>query len=275
MKIAYRMLGTMSDAEDVLQDAYVRWHQTERSAVGAVEGLLVTTVVRLAIDWQRRRITERKLYPGQWLPEPWHGEPDADDLGYAAQVLLERLTPEERAAFLLREVFDVDYEFVANALEKTEAACRKLVQRAKQHLAEANMLATPPRYAPKRDEHDLLVAQLLAAMRAESSESLERLLSQAVQMRSDGGGKVFAAKTVLCGASRVATALWRIRRKLGSDLREHLVTIAGERAIAGHRGSNLSSLTFLETDGSRVSGVFVLLSPDKVQPLARLIGPEP
>ena len=139
--LAYRMLSSRADAEDIVQEAYLRWHEVDRSRVENPEAWLVTTTSRLAIDRLRRLKTEREAYIGQWLPEPivTHAPPDrqldlADDLSMAFLTLLERLAPDERAAFLLHEVFDVGYAEIAAVIEKTEAACRQLVHRARERV---------------------------------------------------------------------------------------------------------------------------------------------
>jgi RNA polymerase sigma-70 factor, ECF subfamily len=140
--IAYRMLGSLGDAEDVVQEAYLRWHAVDLGTVRSAEAWLVATTTRLAVDRLRSLAAERRAYAGPWLPEPWQGEVDdgaapdrrlerAADLSIASLLLLERLTPEERAAFVLREVFEVAYAEIAATLDLTEAACRQLVHRAR------------------------------------------------------------------------------------------------------------------------------------------------
>lgn len=275
LRIAYRMLGTMSDAEDLVQDAYLRWHESDREAVRTVEALLVTTVVRLAIDRQRRVKTERTNYYGSWLPEPWLGDgsaasdPQPDDLSYATMVLLERLTADERAAFLLRELFDHDYAEVATMLDKTESACRKLVQRAREQLEQTEL--APPKFVPSREEQRLLMSQLRAASRAEDSAQLKAMLSDAVQLVSDGGGKVFAARYALEGGAKVAKILWRFLDKAGSAIDERLVDLHGEPALASYRDGALFRLTWAAARAGRLTHVYMLLNPDKLQLAARYL----
>src|SRR5215510_3359762 len=139
--LAYRMLGSRPDAEDIVQEAYVRWHETDKERIESAEAWLVTTTSRLAIDRLRRLKTEREAYFGQWLPQPIVSEapPDrhldlADDLSMAFLALLERLAPEERAAFLLHDVFDVGYGQIASVLERSESACRQVVHRARERV---------------------------------------------------------------------------------------------------------------------------------------------
>lgn len=277
LRIAYRMLGTMSDAEDLVQDAYLRWHESDREAVRTVEAVLVTTVVRLAIDRQRRLKTERASYYGSWLPEPWLGDGSAlpasqtDDLSYASMVLLERLTADERAAFLLREVFDHDYGEVAELLNKTESACRKLVQRAREQLEQTDV--AKGRYEPSREQQLQLMSQLRAASRAQDPTQLRALLSDAVQLVSDGGGKVFAARYVLEGAAKVAKILWRFLDKAGSAVDERLVDLHGEPALASYREGALYRLTYAAARDGQLTHVYMLLNPDKLQRAARYLAP--
>lgn len=266
----------MSDAEDVVQDAYLRWHENDRDAVRSDEAFLVTTVTRLAIDRLRRMKTERERYFGSWLPEPFSGAVGneaerADDLSYAALVLLERLGPDERAAFLLREVFDMDYALVAESLEKTEATCRKLVQRAKERLADGNE-QTERRQPASRDAHRQLVAQLLSATRATNAADLERMLTSAVHLVSDGGGKVFAARHVLEGAGRVALVLWRFVHKPGTDIVEHVVDVGGEPAIVTFVDGALYGVTFVAVRDGRIDKLYKVFNPDKLSALAAVLG---
>ncbi|HET9268805.1 MAG TPA: sigma-70 family RNA polymerase sigma factor, partial [Vicinamibacterales bacterium] len=171
--LAYRMLGSRTEAEDVVQEAYVRWHQADEASIRNAEAWLVTTATRLAIDRLRALKAEREAYVGPWLPEPLIGTPppppDRDvelssDLSIAFLVLLERLAPEERAAFLLHDVFDFSFDEVATALERSAAACRQLAVRARTHVR-----ATRPRGAttpPRSQEIDAKHAQLMSAFLA-------------------------------------------------------------------------------------------------------------
>lgn len=270
------MLGSFADAEDLLQDAYLRWHETDRSGVRVEEAFLVTMVTRLALDRLRRARLEREAYPGQWLPEPWleGGMERGDDLSYAAQVLLERLTPDERAAFLLREAFELDYALISEAVEKSEAACRKLVQRANERLAEAGQGA-PPRQAASREEQTQLLAQFLAASRAQDPAILTRLLVPEARYVTDGGGKVFAARYVLEGAERIARALWRIARKAAPFVEDRLVDLPDGPAIATFHGRKLYSLAFIASRGGQIEAIYKLLNPEKLRRAAAALVDKP
>jgi RNA polymerase sigma-70 factor (ECF subfamily) len=176
------MLGSLGDAEDIVQEVYLRWHRTDGAAIRTAEAWLVATTTRLAIDRLRTAAAERRAYLGPWLPEPWPGEADdlapdrrlerAADLSVAFLLLLERLTPEERAAFLLREVFEVAYAEIADSLGRSEPACRQLV-----HRARARLRAGRPRLISSRDEHRRLLERLLQAIEVGDQDRLLALLA--------------------------------------------------------------------------------------------------
>jgi RNA polymerase sigma-70 factor (ECF subfamily) len=273
LRLAHRMLGAVADAEDVVQDAYLRFHQRfepeDGEAVRSPEAWLVTVVTRLAIDRLRAAKVEREAYTGSWLPEPWmQGETPGDapdsraerggELDYAALVLLERLSPEERAAFLLREAFDVDYPLIAETLQKTELACRKLVQRARERLDQGE-----PRYRSSVAERRDLLLRLQAAAVSQDSESLARLIAPGATYTTDGGGKVFASPRVLEGVARVSRLILSVARK-GRHV-DRLVDVEGEPAIASYRDGSFYALTFVDAGpGSRITSVFKIMNPDKL-----------
>lgn len=276
LRLAHRMLGSVHEAEDVLQDAFIRLHEVDTAKVRTPEAFLVTTVTRLALDRLRRAKTERDAYVGQWLPEPWmHGaqpgyEPDAheereSDLSYAALVLLSQLSPEERAAFLLREVFELDYASVAEALERSEAATRKLVQRAHQHLTEKQ-----PRRQASVEERGELLTRFKAACEALDADALLGLLAPEATYTTDGGGKVFAARDVLVGAERIAHLTITVTKKaLEPELR--LVTLDGEPALATSYAGSLASLTMVQVDQGRIRDIYKILNPEKLNAAQALL----
>jgi RNA polymerase sigma-70 factor (ECF subfamily) len=277
LRLAQRMLGTRHEAEDVLQDAFVRWHEADAESVRVPEAFLVTTVTRLALDRLRRTKTERAAYVGQWLPEPWmHGalasegpdlrEERADQLSYAAQVLLSQLSPEERAAFLLREVFDLDYAQVAAALERNEAATRKLVQRAHAHLADNK----PRNEASVAEQHDLL-ARFKAACEAIDSSALTALLSPSAAYTTDGGGKEFAARDVLLGSARIVRVHMTVARKAPENEQHRLVNLDGEPALVTLRAGAVYALTFIAVEAGVIRDIYKILNPDKLAQVSALL----
>jgi RNA polymerase sigma-70 factor (ECF subfamily) len=273
--IAYRMLGSVEDAEDVVQDAYLRWHHAELIALRSAEAWLVTVVTRLAIDRRRRMATEREAYEGHWLPEPLATStaPPADqhaelasDLSIAFLVLLERLAPEERAALLLREVFGTDYAEIARALDRSEAACRQIVHRARRRVRSEKRRAQA---SPESKQH--LVERFVAALTTEDEHALLALFAEDVVLVADGGGKVPAVREAIQGAERVARMAVGYQR-VGRELLTHRVAwINGEPAVLTLVGDRTLFTTSFALDGDRISAVYRVLNPDKLQ----RVGPPP
>lgn len=271
--IAYRMLGSVDDAEDILQEAYLRWHRADASAIRAAEGWLVAVVTRLAIDRLRRAATEREAYVGNWLPEPLalgtvpppdrHAEL-ASDLSMAFLVLLERLEPDERAAFLLREVFGTDYAEIARVLERSEAACRQVVHRARERVRdERRRLRTPAEV--KAD----VLQRFVSAVTGEDEEALKALLTEDALWVSDGGGKAPAARRIVTGAERVAKLAIGYER-MGRGLVSHRIEwINGEPALLTLVEGRTLFTTSVAVDGHRIAAVYRVLNPDKL----RRVGP--
>ena len=270
--IAYRMLGDVHEAEDLVQEAFLRWHQAQHDDVVSAEGWLVAVVTRLAIDRLRRAETERLRYVGSWLPEPVATgavAPDrraelASDLSMAFLVLLERLGPEERAAFLLREVFDADYGEIARILDKSEPAVRQTVHRAKARVRDAR-----PRFSPPAEEQAALLQKFLDALAADDKDAMVALFAPDATFVSDGGGKVRAARNILNDPDRIARFLLGIERKFGSTVKHRLVELNGQMAIGSYEDDEIRYATLFETDGKRIVGVYRVLNPDKLEHLRR------
>lgn len=266
--IAYRMLGVRADAEDVLQDAWLRWQATDRTALASAEAWLVTVVTRLAIDRLRAAKTEREAYVGWWLPEPLveldERSPEsllemAGDLSLAFLHLLERLSPDERAAFLLRQVFDHDYAEVASLLGKSEAACRQLVHRAGERVREGR-----PRQQVPADQHRRLLEKFVAAARSGQREAIKALMADDVELVGDGGGKVKAFAHVLRGADRVTNLFWAGFKRLGERARYERVWVNGEPGLLRFIDGVLESVQAIETDGERIVAIRSVRNPDKL-----------
>src|SRR5262249_17591882 len=214
--LAYRMLGSVSEAEDAVQDAYLRWHAADRDAVSDVRGFLTTTTTRICLDALKSARARREAYVGPWLPEPVLDSaalaPDtqtelAEDLSIALLLALDRLSALERAAFLLHDVFDCSFGEVATTLERSEAACRQLAARARAHVRTARPggATAPPAHSGEIDaKHAQLMSAFVAATRSGDLNRLTQLLASDVQVVADGGGKVAAARNVLEGADRAA-----------------------------------------------------------------------
>ena len=266
--IAYRMLGDVQDAEDVVQDAMLRWHQGDPAGVREPEAWLVAVVTRLSIDRLRRAETARAAYPGPWLPEPIAPEelaPDygaelASDLSMAFLVMLERLAPEERAAFLLREVFDSDYAEIAHVLQKSEVAARQTVHRARERVR-----ADRARFTAPADATERLFGRFLAALAADDKEAMLAVLATDAEWTSDGGGRITAARRVVRGAERIARMLLTIEMKYRHPFTYRLARLNGEPAVVQYLDGRLFSATFCKTDGDRIVALYRVMNPEKLR----------
>ncbi|MBV8502136.1 MAG: RNA polymerase sigma-70 factor [Paucibacter sp.] len=274
--IAYRMLGSVAEAEEVVQDVWLRWHAADRAELATPEAWLVTVTTRLAIDRLRAAKLQREHYPGFWLPEPQLDEDGAastpspeqvleraDDISVAFLALLERLAPEARAAFLLREVFEAEYAEVAKTLGKTEAACRQIVSRAKAQLKDAR-----PRQVVSADAHYRLLAGFAEAARSGDFARLQSLLAEDAELISDGGGKVPSFGKVLRGAARIAQLYLAVHMRLGSTQRIELARVNGQWSLLRFVDGRLESVQAFETDGARILRVHTQRNPDKLARIA-------
>jgi len=265
--LAYRMLGSRAEAEDIVQETYVRWHQAAIGTIENPEAWLVTTATRLAIDRLRRLKTERDAYVGPWLPEPIVSVPAldrdldlADDLSIAFLTLLERLAPEERAAFLLHDVFDVGYERIAAVLERTEAACRQVVHRARERVR-----GERKRFDVSESAKAALLHKFLAAMEARDEQALLQLFAPDATWTADGGGRVGAAPRPIVGAALIAKLVIGLREKFWAPDRTVEVTaINGETGLSIRDGGRLTATMSIVTDGERILDVYAVVNPDKL-----------
>ena len=269
--IAYRMLASRADAEEVVQDAWLRWHEAAPTELDSAEAWLVTVTTRLAIDRLRAAKVQREHYIGYWLPEPvltdTAASPEqelerADDVSVAFLMVLERLAPEARAAFLLREVFDVDYDELARMIGKSEAACRQMVSRAKAQLRDER-----PRHLVSTETHHKLLSGFAQAASRGDFAALNALLAEDAELIGDGGGKVPSFGKPLVGASRIAQLFYAANRRYGEGQRVELALINGEWGLLRFIDGVLESAQAFETDGERIVRIHVQRNPDK---LARL-----
>lgn len=266
--IAYRMLGIRADAEDVVQDAWLRWHGSDREQVRSAEAWLVTTVTRLAIDRLRSSKADREAYVGWWLPEPLveldENTPErvlelAGDVSVAFMWVLERLSPDERAAFLMRQVFDSDYADIARALEKSEAACRQLV-----HRAQARIQQERPRFQVSGDAHRALLASFMQAASTGDLAAMRSMMSDQVQLVSDGGGKVRSFMRVLRGAGRVAGVFWSVEHSAPGQVVYRPALVNGEPGLLRYVAGRIESAQSFIVDEGKIVAVFVVRNPDKL-----------
>jgi RNA polymerase sigma-70 factor (ECF subfamily) len=270
--IAYRMLGVRADAEDVVQDAWLRWNGTDRTAVQSPEAWLVTAVTRLSIDRMRAARAEREAYAGFWLPEPLvevdERSPEllaeqASELSMALMWVLERLSPEERAAFVLRQAFDQDYADVAAVLGKSEAACRQLVHRAAERVRHERARFEVPRAA-----HKALLDKFMQAARDGDRAAMKSLFADDVHIVGDGGGKVPSFGKIISGSQRLADLYFAGFRRYGSQVEYRPVTINGEPGLLRYIGGELESAQAFAFDGERIAAIYAVRNPDK---LARIV----
>ncbi|HEY3597657.1 MAG TPA: RNA polymerase sigma-70 factor [Paraburkholderia sp.] len=275
-QIAYRMLGSVAEAEDVVQDVWLRWHAAAREGIDNAEAWLVSVTTRLSIDRLRAAKIQRDHYTGIWLPEPQMTEPPAtpeqvreraDDVSVAFLMTLERLTPEARAAFLLREVFDADYHEVAEAIGKTEAACRQLVSRAKAQLRDERA-----RFAVSRETHLHLLQIFAHALERGDFAAINALLAEDAVLLGDGGGQVPSFAQPMVGGRRIAQLLFAASRRYGSELRIELAELNGQWALLRFIEGKLESAQSFETDGERIVRIHVQRNPDKLVRIAAAYG---
>lgn len=271
--LAYRMLGSVGDAEDAVQDTYLRWHRTDRGAILTPEAWLVTACTRLCIDRLRAAKLERENYPGTWLPEPLvelevslpgaeAAQEMADDLSMAMLMVMERLTPAERAAWLLRQAFDYDYPQIAVALQKSEAACRQLVSRAQKHLKDAR-----PRFEADQAAARDLATKFADATKAGDISRFAGLLAEDAMLWSDGGGKAAAALNVIHGPDKIARFFVGISNKLPAGLRHVVAVINGQPGWILFDGDTPYLALAMDIAGKSLRNIFIVRNPDK---LARL-----
>jgi RNA polymerase sigma-70 factor (ECF subfamily) len=269
--VAYRVLGSRADADDMVQEAYLRWHGAPTAEVRTPEAWLVTTTTRLCIDRLRQRRVEREAYVGPWLPEPLVEEaPPADaatelasDLSVAFLAVLERLAPEERAAFLLHDVFDADYGEIAAALGKSEAACRQIVSRARRRVRESR-----PRVRVDPSARERLVDSFMHAIAARDRNALLAIFADEATLMSDGGGKAKAARKIVRSGAKVVRFLLGVLRPVRASLTLEKIVVNGETGVALRVDGRLLSVMSLDTDGERIVGVYSVLNPDKLRGIA-------
>jgi RNA polymerase sigma-70 factor (ECF subfamily) len=276
--VAYRMLGSVSEAEDVVQEGLLRLHRARESGerIESPRAYLSTVVSRLALDQLRSARARRETYVGEWLPEPLLASADddparkaemADSLSLAFLVLLESLSPEQRAAFLLREVFDEPYERIAEIIGTSEQNARQLAARARRHVEERR-----PRFEATREQREELAARFFAAVEEGDLDGLEQLLAHDVVLRGDGGGKAPALARALHGRARVARALaaWlRAATRFGFTLRREEVN-GQPGALFLDREGGLIGVMSLDVADGQIQAVSSIVNPDKLRHLGPL-----
>lgn len=266
LRVAYRMLGSVADAEDMVQEAFIRWMGADRTAVREPEAFLRRTVTRLCLDQLKSARAQRETYVGSWLPEPIvETEEDADeDVTLPLMLALERLTPLERAAFLLHDVFGLGFDEVAATIQRDPAACRQLAARARTHVRDAR-----PRHAVERQRGLELAEAFFAASRSGDMTALGAMLAADVSIHSDGGGKRSAAPAPILGVVNVLKihkALAVLFASHGSQL-VHVGLINGLPGFVTREGDGELQTTALDIDDGKVAAIYVMRNPDKLKHL--------
>ncbi|UXY13921.1 RNA polymerase sigma-70 factor [Chitiniphilus purpureus] len=263
--LAYRMLGMRAEAEDVVQDAYLRWHKADTAALVSAEAWLVTVTTRLAIDRLRTVQRQRDAYPGPWLPEPLAPSPESrhefvGEVSLAFLAVLERLGPHERAAFLLHEVFDAGYPQIAAMLDRSEAACRQMVHRARERVRAAR-----PRFQVSPEDHRTLLARFARAAQSGDLAELTALFADEAVLVSDGGGKAVAAIRPLVGAARLARLFHVLaRQRRDKDGTFVFADINGEAGLLYYADGVLATVYTLVGEAGRIVQLYALRNPDKL-----------
>jgi len=265
--IAYRMLGMRDDAEDLTQEAYIRWHKADADEIETPEAWLVTVVSRLSIDRLRKASVERETYIGPWLPEPILTGPSpadeiemASDLSIAFLVMLERLSPIERAVFLLHDIFDRGYDEIAHIIGKSEAAARQMIHRARERVRRDKT-----RFKADKAERTRLVRQFAAATAAADENALLSLFSEDIMLMSDGGGVVHAAKKLVYGRERLARLFSITSRKAGRHFEFFIVEVNGETAMVTISDGQPFGVDTLEVNDGKITALYRVMNPEKLR----------
>ena len=283
--LAYRMLASMADAEDAVQEAYLRWHGADRDKVSDPRAFLMTTTTRICLDMLTSARARREEYVGPWLPEPVLDTaalaPDsrtelAEDLSIALLLTLDRLSPLERAAFLLHDVFDFSFSEVATALERSAPACRQLAARARAHVRATRprgVNAPPARPGEIDAKHAQLLSAFMAATQAGDLKALTQLLASDVRIVTDGGGKVRAALEVIDGAERAARFIVDATRKRADawwreDFKMRFAIINGLPGLIVDAPEGPVQTAAIEIEGDVIRALYVVRNPDKLRHLA-------
>lgn len=270
LALAYRVMGSLAEAEDVLQEAHLRWLRRDAAVLDSDKAWLERVVMNLCLDQLKSARVRRETYVGTWLPEPvmtdgaqLAGSPiDVEAISLAFLTLLERLSPLERAVYVLAEAFDYTHEELAQTLGRDPAAVRQLLHRAREHVKSGR-----PRFAPDKATHEAMLGRFFGAVMEGDVQGVEQLLAKDAVVRTDGGGKVRAALNVISGANRAARMMIGVSRKGSPTVRYELRELNGWPSVIGFEGDVPVAVTQLETDGQLVYGVLVVLNPDKLRSL--------
>ena len=268
--IAYRMLGSVADAEDVLQEVWIRWQSTDHTSVKEPAAFLTTVTTRLAINVLRSARVRRETYIGPWLPDPVNTEDDpllgaerGEALEYAVLLLLERLTPSERAAYVLREALGYPYERIAEVIETSQGSARQLVSRARKHIR------TERRAQVRPEEQRRLLGAFLTAAQEGDVDELERLFASDIQSLTDGNGVKLAARTPVVGALRVAKFVAAFSSHFWAGKSIDWVVINGRPAVALIENGTVTTALTVTAEPDGISRLLWIMNPDKLRHVER------
>lgn len=268
IRIAYRMLGSIAEAEDVVQDAFIRWHRTDRTEVREPEAFLVRMVTHLCLDVLKSARVQREQYIGPWLPEPVIEpvEDNSDDITLTLMMALERLSPLERAAFLLHDVFGMDFSQVAQAIGRDPAACRQLASRARSHVRDAR-----PRFPVSEERGKDIAAAFFAASRGGDMQALQTLLAADVVAYTDGGGKTLAAINPIYGQAKVSRFFAGLARRAEYQKPPllHQGVINGLPGFVTVEWPSILQTTALSIEYDKIKAIYIVRNPDKLRHMSR------
>ncbi len=270
--VAYRMLGTVSDAEDIVQEAFLRWQRADQGHVLDSTGYLIRITTRLCLDHLRAAKTRRETYTGEWLPEPLLTDDATErldrDVSIALLLSLERLTPLERAAFLLHDVFEHSYDELALVLDRSSATCRQLVSRARKHVRQSK-----PRTQVEETHGRDLINAFFTAAKGGDTNALTQLLAQDVRLHSDGGGKVLATLNPILGRDKVIRFFAGLARKTAGypGLRWTMCALNGQPAIVSREPGGILQAASFEIEEGRITRIYMTRNPDKTAHLAQVL----
>lgn len=270
LSIAYRMLGSMSDAEDMLQESFLRWQQSAEADIRCPKAFLVTVITRLCINQLQSARVQREQYFGEWLPEPVVSTPESDpsmlpqmdeSLSIAFLVILERLSPVERAVFLLREVFDYEYFEIARVVSQTEVNCRQIFRRARLHIKEIR-----PRFDASPTQKEKLVREFMAATSRGDIEGLLKFFAQDIIIHTDGGGKASATVNPVYGALNATRLVVYGNKKFRPEAAVvKFAMVNGQPGIVTYLDGRAETVLALDILGGQIRKVYILRNPDKLQ----------
>jgi RNA polymerase sigma-70 factor (ECF subfamily) len=262
--LAYRITGNSADAEEIVQDAFVRLHRAApNDAVRSLKAYLATITARLSLNRLRDQRARRETYVGEWLPEPLLTEDEpgvrAEDVSFALLAVLERLSPPERVVFVLRSAFDLTFDEIGPVVQRDTATCRKIFSR-----AQARMLEERPRFTVDRERHRALLRSFSEAARGGDTARLVSLLDDNVVLHTDGGGKAFATRRPVVGAKAVAQFVIAVTRAYAPDLSANEIDLNGAPGLVLTTSGRPAVAILIDTDGKRIHSVFAVANPDKL-----------